>query len=1077
METPVKEWDFNPAEILASTRKVQGIFHQPVIDKDGEIISPKGMREAVPDFMHLPALHDFHKERPVGLATKVMELPGGRFYFEGVIKATSDCDDIWEKVKTGNYDQVSIFGKRTKYNNQCALPQNMRSGPCVTDGVRLDSISVCDENARNPQTSLEVKKAKTVFDAETIGKQWGRDKEGNFVEIKKANEVEKSVLDGKVRDPNEVRRTRSFRKYENDSDKSSSEPSYPGGKRPLTRHNAGYRGLARLSGSTSDLQDSKSTDDYYLHDETSNHRNKKMAKAESDEEVGKALEDRIPDKETGISHHQQAKNALKEKNIPKIAKLQNQIRAKDRFPWSKGSNAYGEGAGAEGLSVMSGGGQVKDIDSIVSRNYFDRGGMRKDRPFNKAESAGESNLMHESTDYAEEEDYKKGRRDRVAMYNHPVGVSAHQMAKEAKPGIEKIKAQIDVKDMRESDVVYQKYHGKEEHESAMEGMRNLHKSKKCTCPADSPNTIRKEIEKADGDDYDEDRPTVRYKGPSRKEKDSFMPMRERGEPVPKRTKSGYPLRVGKNVSPKSEKTPTGKGKPPAKDWVETGKRSQEAESHRDSAIEHGKKLLGKLGSKTVEGNRRSSQFKPGNTIKRQSNARVPKRGEEYLTSPYRKKEKGAAIASELASQASSRHEASISNYERKKKGENMEKGKRPTVTEEPADSGSTSQNTRKDVRERGEIRAPEMKFKKSEEVEKGAAEEAQEDMYEDDDYEHVKRTDKDGEWSKDKDPNGTVKMTKAQDNGKPEDSDDEEEEYDEEDDEEEVEKSRRTSGLNTTRTKRVSSENLRDGTGDLGRMSVSRLQSKYEDHANEHKRGFHRDIKKDDDEEVGKAIRFVDADEDDKKTYADHRRDEKPGKKKPKYEEEEVDKASSRPGDMMRGKQELSRRVKSGADDRYGPVETRGQADAAAHSQRKPYTSGKQFNKDSDRFLSSRIKKGDEDKASELFDPSTVTKGEQMDDYEDNDVEYVTKALVPIEEIDTIVKARTEEISKAYMGQLDEIKKAYDEKIVELSTKIDKMEQETIRKGGSVIVIPELMNHEGGSMSNADAIARMQAGQ
>ena len=85
---------------------------------------------------------------------------------------------------------------------------------------------------------------------------------------------------------------------------------------------------------------------------------------------------------------------------------------------------------------------------------------------------------------------------------------------------------------------------------------------------------------------------------------------------------------------------------------------------------------------------------------------------------------------------------------------------------------------------------------------------------------------------------------------------------------------------------------------------------------------------------------------------------------------------------------------------------------------------------------------------------------------------------MPIEEIDTIVKARTEEISKAYMGQLEEIKKAYDVKFVELSSKIEKMEQETIRKGGSVIVIPELLGGStGGSMSNADALARMQAGR
>jgi hypothetical protein len=65
------------------------------------------------------------------------------------------------------------------------------------------------------------------------------------------------------------------------------------------------------------------------------------------------------------------------------------------------------------------------------------------------------------------------------------------------------------------------------------------------------------------------------------------------------------------------------------------------------------------------------------------------------------------------------------------------------------------------------------------------------------------------------------------------------------------------------------------------------------------------------------------------------------------------------------------------------------------------------------------------------------------------------------------------------MGQLDEIRKAYDEKIDYLAEKIEKMENETIRKGGSVVVIPELLDGVGRGVptSNAEAIARMQAGQ
>ena len=160
----VKEWLFDPKEILASNRKVKGIFHKSIIDKDDELITPDAIKKSIPDYMHLPALHDFHKERPVGLATRIWQEKDGSFGFEGVIKATEDCDDIWEKISKGNYDHVSIFGRRTEGNQNCSLPQGLRTGPCITNGVRLDSISVCDDNARNDSTSLSVAKAQLIWD-------------------------------------------------------------------------------------------------------------------------------------------------------------------------------------------------------------------------------------------------------------------------------------------------------------------------------------------------------------------------------------------------------------------------------------------------------------------------------------------------------------------------------------------------------------------------------------------------------------------------------------------------------------------------------------------------------------------------------------------------------------------------------------------------------------------------------------------------------------------------------------------------------------------------------------------------
>ena len=154
----MKGWEFDPSEILNSTRKVTGTFHVPKIDKDNELITKAAMSEAIPNFMHLPILHDFHKERVLGVVTKVWE-EADAFHFSALFKATNDVDDAWAKVQKGEYDHVSIFGARLKGNTSCGLNPGQRSVPCVSEKIRLDSISACDTNARNDSTSLTMAKA------------------------------------------------------------------------------------------------------------------------------------------------------------------------------------------------------------------------------------------------------------------------------------------------------------------------------------------------------------------------------------------------------------------------------------------------------------------------------------------------------------------------------------------------------------------------------------------------------------------------------------------------------------------------------------------------------------------------------------------------------------------------------------------------------------------------------------------------------------------------------------------------------------------------------------------------------
>ena len=160
------EWGFDITGILASTRKIRGTFHVPKVDKDNEIITEKAMDAAMADYMHLPIISEYHKERPIGIVLKSWKTRDSQYQFDGVIKSTEDCDDVWEKIQKGEYDMLSIAGKRTEASNECSAHPLLRTGgrPCVTNGLRLDSISACDEGARNDATSLEMIKATELAD-------------------------------------------------------------------------------------------------------------------------------------------------------------------------------------------------------------------------------------------------------------------------------------------------------------------------------------------------------------------------------------------------------------------------------------------------------------------------------------------------------------------------------------------------------------------------------------------------------------------------------------------------------------------------------------------------------------------------------------------------------------------------------------------------------------------------------------------------------------------------------------------------------------------------------------------------
>lgn len=161
-----KSWMHELHGILNSPRVAEMTFHVPKVDKDMEFITPGAMAGALADYMKFPIISEFHKERPIGIAEKVWQTKDDEFKATIRIRDDPSTDDVWNKMNLppgtpGRYDQVSIAGKRIVYSQECNVPLSMRkaSNPCRTEKLRLDSVSVCDDRARNDGTELNVVKA------------------------------------------------------------------------------------------------------------------------------------------------------------------------------------------------------------------------------------------------------------------------------------------------------------------------------------------------------------------------------------------------------------------------------------------------------------------------------------------------------------------------------------------------------------------------------------------------------------------------------------------------------------------------------------------------------------------------------------------------------------------------------------------------------------------------------------------------------------------------------------------------------------------------------------------------------
>lgn len=127
------------------TVKVWGYASSEAVDSDGEIISAKAMKAAIPDYMKFGAVREMHGSNAAGTAIEINVEDDGRTFFGAHI-----VDPVAvTKVKTGVYKGFSIGGSVT------ARDELNKS---QITGLKLTEISLVDRPA-NPDAVFTCYKA------------------------------------------------------------------------------------------------------------------------------------------------------------------------------------------------------------------------------------------------------------------------------------------------------------------------------------------------------------------------------------------------------------------------------------------------------------------------------------------------------------------------------------------------------------------------------------------------------------------------------------------------------------------------------------------------------------------------------------------------------------------------------------------------------------------------------------------------------------------------------------------------------------------------------------------------------
>lgn len=123
-------------ELDDGTVKVYGYASTEAVDSDGETITAKAMKDAIPDYMKFGAVREMHSNKAAGTAIEIEVLDDGRTWFGAHVV---DSEAV-KKVKAGVYKGFSIGGKVPKGGRD---PLNKT----IINALNLVEVSLVDRPA------------------------------------------------------------------------------------------------------------------------------------------------------------------------------------------------------------------------------------------------------------------------------------------------------------------------------------------------------------------------------------------------------------------------------------------------------------------------------------------------------------------------------------------------------------------------------------------------------------------------------------------------------------------------------------------------------------------------------------------------------------------------------------------------------------------------------------------------------------------------------------------------------------------------------------------------------------------